>query len=107
MYQVLIVGGKNGVLATYGKDGRLFGRASISPAVDQCDLDETVHRVACAGNGQIDVIQLSRDGSMHPVARKIIAKSAHTLAFDSSTHRLWVVSSEPSGDAIQQFILRP
>jgi DNA-binding beta-propeller fold protein YncE len=106
-YHVLVAGGKNGVLASYTPEGRLINTTAISPAVDQCDLNPAAHQIACAGDGQIDVIQLRSDGSLQHIARGMVAKSAHTLAFDSRTQRLWVVWAAATGDVIQEFSLKP
>jgi DNA-binding beta-propeller fold protein YncE len=106
-YHVLLAGGKNGVLATYAAAGRLMSTTTISPEVDQCDLDTATHRIACAGDGQIDVIQLRPDGALQDVARLSVDKSAHTLAFDARTHMLWIVTAGRAGDAIQEFAIKP
>jgi len=66
-----------------------------------------MHEIACAGNGQIDLMRIAADGSLQRLARKTVSASAHTLAFDSLTRHLWVVWSDRSGDAIQQFAQGP
>ncbi len=42
-YHILMVGGKNGTIAAYDRDGTQLGTASIQPAVDQCDFNPATH----------------------------------------------------------------
>jgi len=108
-YGVLLAGGKNGVLNSYSTGGRLISTARINPAVDQCNLDQATQRIACAGDGEIDVLQVGSGGALRRIASTHVAQSggdAHTLAFDNKTGRLWTVWAAPNGDAIQAFTVK-
>jgi hypothetical protein len=65
-----------------------------------------VQQIACAGGGEIDVVQIGRHAMLTPVASLRIRASdgdAHTLAYDTKTNRLWTVWAAPAGDAVQAF----
>ncbi len=108
-YGVLIAGGKNGVLASYTTGGRLISTARLTSDVDQCSLDPIAQQVACAGGGEIDVVQVTKGGTLRSVAKRNIPQSggeAHTLAYDLKTGHIWTVWAAPKGDAIQGFIMK-
>ncbi len=107
--RVIIAGGKNGVLASYTPAGRLISTTHVTPKVDQCNLDASAQRIACAGGGEVDVFAVRARGMLQPLATLHIARSdgdAHTLAYDTKTGRIWVVWSAADEDAIQQFELK-
>lgn len=106
-YRILMVGGKNGTMASYNHDGQLLGTASMPPAVDQCDYNPARHLLACAGSGKVVVLQLSSTGALTNVASLDVPKGVHTLAFDDKTGKIWIVWSETKGDFVQQLTLQP
>ncbi|MBC5806483.1 MAG: hypothetical protein DLM53_11470 [Candidatus Eremiobacter antarcticus] len=106
-YHILLVGGKNGVMASYSRDGRLLGKAAIPAGTDQCDFDQGTHSLACAASGKITVLKLSSNGQLTAVAQMDAAEGVHTLAFDGKTGNIWIVWAQTDGDFIQQLSLAP
>jgi DNA-binding beta-propeller fold protein YncE len=105
-YRAIIAGGKNGVLASYTRSGSLISKARISSAVDQCNLNAAIQQIACAGGGEIDVLQIVSHAVLTPIASlhvRASAGAAHTIAYDTKTGRLWTVWAAPSGDVVQAF----
>lgn len=100
-YKILVVGGKNATLAAYTRDGQLLSSAPMPTAVDQCDLDQQRHLIACAGSKKVVVLSLSAQGKLTPVADLDVPAGVHTLAFDPNTGNIWVVWASPSGDFVQ------
>jgi hypothetical protein len=105
-YRVLIAGGKNGVLASYTVAGVLLSTTRITAAVDQCNLDAARQQIACAGDGELDVIRIENGGKLQAAASRRVPGPAHTLAYDTRTGNLWVVWSAAAGDAIQEFTVK-
>ena len=54
----VVIGG-NGVIEGFDQGGKMQWRGTFPDRVDQCDLDPTEHRLACAGNGAVTLLQLS------------------------------------------------
>lgn len=106
-FHVLMVGGKNGTLASYSRDGRMLGKVSVQQAVDQCDFNPTTHTLACAGSSKVSAVKLASTGELTVVAQRDVAKGVHTLAIDDSTNHVWIVWAEPKGDYVQEFSLEP
>lgn len=106
-YHILMVGGKNGTLGAYSREGKLLGTASIQQSVDQCDYNPARHLLACAGSGKVVVLGLSAAGALSVVASLDVPAGAHTLAFDDKTGHIWIVWSEDKGDFIQELSLTP
>ncbi len=105
-YHTLVIGGKNGTVAAYTRDGRLLSTASIQQSVDQCDLNPNTHMFACPGSGKITVLQLSDTGQLTTVADFDVPKGVHTLAFDPTTGHIWIVWAQDTGDFIQELALQ-
>jgi outer membrane protein assembly factor BamB len=106
-YKILVIGGKNGMLASYTRDGKLLATASMPPSFDQCNLNPTTHLIACAGSGKVVVLALSAQGVLSHVAELDVDEGAHTLAFDRNTGHIWVVWDSLDGDFIQELKLTP
>jgi len=105
-YHIIMVGGKNATMASYSRDGRLLGKASVQPAIDQCDFDAGTHMLACAGSSEVTVLQLTSTGQLTNVAELPVPKGVHTLAIDGKTGHVWIVWAEPNGDFIQELSLK-
>jgi DNA-binding beta-propeller fold protein YncE len=106
-YHIFMVGGKNGVLEAYTREGKLLGSASIQPAVDQCNYDSSTHLLACAGSGKVVVVKLSPQGTLTVVSSLDVNPDVGTVAFDNKTGHLWIVWSEDKGDFVQELELKP
>ncbi|MBV9646420.1 MAG: YncE family protein [Candidatus Eremiobacteraeota bacterium] len=104
-YRHIIAGGLNGVLASYDRSGKVLGTAKVGKRMDQCDLDRAHHRLACAGDGQVTVVDEAADGKLTVSASLPVPSDVHTLAFDQNTGRVWIVWAEPKGDFVQQLRL--
>ncbi len=105
-YHIIMVGGKNGTVAAYSREGKLLGTASIQAEVDQCDYNPGKHLLACAGSSKVTVLRLSSAGQLSIVATADVPAEAHTLAFDDRTGNLWIVWSATSGDFVQELTLQ-
>jgi DNA-binding beta-propeller fold protein YncE len=105
-YKILVIGGKNDTLASYTREGKLLGTATV-PAMDQCDLNPDTHMIACAGSQKVSVLSLASDGKLTPVAQTDVPKGVHTVAFDRNNGHLWIVWDAPNGDFVQQLKLTP
>jgi DNA-binding beta-propeller fold protein YncE len=101
----IVVGGANGVLSVYDPSGKKLFQASLPPHVDQCDLDQSTHLLACAGGTGITVLQLSADAAPKTVGTYTGPYRVHTLAFDAKTHDLWAVMVD-EGSAKTGYIQR-
>lgn len=106
-YHTLLVGGKNGVIAAYSRDGRLLGKAAIPAGTDQCDFNQATHSLACAASGKVTVLKLSPNGQLTTVAQMDANAGVHTLAFDGKTGNIWIVWAQTDGDFVQQLSLSP
>lgn len=100
-----IVAGGGGVLGAFDRTGRELGHAAI-PQVDQCDLDQNTHLVACAGGGYITVLRTRPNAGPELVTQLAVARGVHTLAIDGKTGNLFAVWASPEGDFVQRFALR-
>lgn len=103
----LWVGGENGVLATYDLDGHLLAKTAIQPRVDQCNLDQKAHRIACAGGGEVTVVQDGPSDAPHLIARAHVPAGVHTVALDPATGRVWIVYASARGDFIEALSASP
>jgi DNA-binding beta-propeller fold protein YncE len=106
-YHVLVVGGKNGTLASFSRDGEPLGTAAVPQAFDQCDLDRQTHMIACAGSDRVVVVSLAADGTLAVVASAVVADDVHTVAFDPTTGSIWIVWAAADGDFVQRLDLKP
>ena len=103
-YRHLIIGGKNGVLATFLPSGTLVGTLAISQqGVDQCDLDRTSHVFVCAGSGTLAVFRDNATGPASLVTTTDISKTAHTVAIDPKSMTVWTVWPQADGDYVAGF----
>jgi DNA-binding beta-propeller fold protein YncE len=104
---VLLVGGKNSVMASYSTDGKLLGTATVPAGIDQCAFDPGTHDLVCAGSAKAAVIQVSANGALTPVGDEAVAKGVHTMSFDEKTGHLWIVWADTTGDYLQGLTLTP
>jgi DNA-binding beta-propeller fold protein YncE len=105
-FNEIVVGGANGVLSVYDTAGKKLFETTMPSHVDQCDLDQTTHRFACAGGTGITVFQLAKDAAPKAIGTYTGKYHVHTLAFDGKTHELWAVMSDEGGtnaDFVQHF----
>jgi hypothetical protein len=106
-YKHIIAGGENRVLATYDRSGAQLGTAHIGTRMDQCGLDRASHRIVCAGDRRITVVDQSPSGALKIVGTGTVPDGVYTLAIDQKTRRVWIVWSEPKGDFVQQLSVMP
>jgi glutamine cyclotransferase len=105
----IVAGGSNGVLGIYDRDGNKKFQIEVPKRIDQCDLDASVHMLACAGSGGITVVKLDATSGPKIVGQISVAPGIHTLAIDAKTHNIWAVwgAQDGSGDFVQRFSLTP
>lgn len=106
-YREVVVGGKNGVLSVYTAEGVKVGQTTMPTGVDQCDLDQTTHVLACAGDGKLWTIRIAHGAAPSLIDTIDTGHPVHTVAVDSKTHWMWTVWAGPSGDSVQAFEERP
>jgi outer membrane protein assembly factor BamB len=106
-YGHLLVGGQNGTIAAYDRNGTLVGTVGIQPRVDQCGLDPQSHRMACAGSGKLTLLEDHPESAPTIVGQADVAQGAHTVAIDSKTGNVWIVWASPDGDFVQSFKVGP
>jgi DNA-binding beta-propeller fold protein YncE len=106
-YGHVLVGGQNGTIAAYDRDGKLLGTVAIQPRVDQCTLDQTSHLLACAGSGKLTVVRDEPSGTPTLVAQTAVDPEAHTVGIDAQTGNVWIVWATTGGDFTQSFKLTP
>jgi DNA-binding beta-propeller fold protein YncE len=104
---ILLIGGKNGTLASYTTQGKLLGTVVIQQAVDQCSYDPTTRQIACAGSSKVVVVSVSSKGELKLVASMNVNEDVHTLAFDPKTGHLWIVWADDKGEYVQELALKP
>jgi len=102
-YREVVVGGKNGVLSVYTADGTKVGQTTMPTGVDQCDLDQTTHVLACAGDGKLWTIRIEQGAAPSLIDTIDTGHPVHTVAVDSKTHWMWTVWAGPGGDSVQAF----
>lgn len=104
--QIVIAG--NGVMSVYDPNGSKKFQTDVPKGIDQCDLDQASHVLACASSGTITVFKLSAGAAPVKVADILVAPGVHTLAIDAKTQNIWAVWSSPKGegDFIQRFSLK-
>ncbi|HTJ24873.1 MAG TPA: YncE family protein [Candidatus Limnocylindria bacterium] len=103
-FDEIVIAGTNGVMSAYRPDGTKLGQTTV-PRFDQCDLDPTQHVLACAGEGGVTRIQLTRGGAPHVIDTTPVDPGIHTDAIDPKTHAVFAVWSkrDGSGDFVQRF----
>jgi DNA-binding beta-propeller fold protein YncE len=99
------VAGKNGVLSVYDRSGKKIASGSVQKGIDQCDLDAAHHRLACFGNSEVTLSDVS--GAPKIVSRAPADPEVHTGAIDSATAKIWIVWPGDKGDFIQALIDKP
>lgn len=97
----LLVGG-GGHLSVYSLDGKRLATTSL-PRVDQCSIDDTHHRLACAGKGGLTVYYLPMHGTPSKVATETVKGRTHNVGIDERTGHMWVTSSDGTKDYVQAF----
>lgn len=104
--QIVLAG--NGVMSVYGTDGAKRFQIDVPKGIDQCDLDQSSHLLACAAQGTVTVFKLAASSPPRKVADLHVAPGVHTLAIDSKTQNIWAVWSSPQGDGdfIQRLSLK-
>ncbi|MEO6913869.1 MAG: hypothetical protein ABI182_07615 [Candidatus Baltobacteraceae bacterium] len=102
-FDQILVGGSNGKLSVYSSAGALLHTIDIPARIDQCNLDQQSHLLACAGSGKITLIK--NDGKTAPaiVGQVDVASGMHTLAIDPKSGDIFAVWATESGDFIQRF----
>lgn len=105
-FDQILVGGSNGKLSVYSSAGTLLHTIDIPARIDQCNLDEQSHLLACAGSGKITLIK--NDGKTAPtiVGQIDVASGMHTLAIDPKSGDIFAVWAAKDGDFIQRFSVK-
>jgi DNA-binding beta-propeller fold protein YncE len=110
-FKQLVVGGANGVLSVYDATGKKQFETTMPAHVDQCDLDQQTHRLACAAGTGFTVFQLAADAPPKVIGTYAGSYRMHTLAFDDKTHDVWAVmvdeASGTNAGYIQRFSVKP
>jgi hypothetical protein len=104
--QIVIAGG--GVMSAYAPNGKKLGELATG-RFDQCDLDQTQHVLACAGDGGVTRFQLQRGAAPRQLDKVAVDPGVHTLAVDPVTHAVFAVwgDREGKGDFVQRFLPAP
>ncbi|HEY7994704.1 MAG TPA: hypothetical protein VID24_10860 [Candidatus Eremiobacteraceae bacterium] len=102
-YREVVVGGKNGVLSVYSADGAKVGQTNMPMGVDQCDLDQGTHVLACAGDGKLWTVKIENGAAPRLIDEVDTGHKIHTVAVDPKSHRIWTVWAGPEGDFVQAF----
>jgi len=105
-YRQLLVSGENGVLSAYTTYGKKVASTTMPGRVDQCNLNQGAHMLACASGGAVVLYSVSQNGAPQQLARLPVNAEMHTLAVDPATGRIWAVWGTPSGDFVQGFTYR-
>lgn len=107
-YKQVIISG-NGVMSVYSQDLKKLYQTEAPKGIDQCDLDQASHLLACAAGGSVTVFKTSAKGAPLKVADLMVAPGIHTIAIDAKTKNIWVVWASPKGegDFVQRFSLKP
>lgn len=107
-YDIIVTAGTNGVMSSYASGGKKLAQAAVG-RYDQCDLDAGQHVMACAGDGAVTRIALSRDGALRIIDVTPVDAGVHTVAIDPTTHAVFAVWSkrDGSGDFVQKFAPAP
>jgi hypothetical protein len=104
----VIVGGLNGVISAYTRDGTHVGDATVQPGIDQCNTGSAGRLIVCAGRGIVTVIR-AESGMAPRVVGTIDTghASLHTVGIDERTGDIWVVYSDGRGDWVQKLSWTP
>ena len=109
-HQIVVGGtsGTNGIMSAYTRAGKKLGSITV-PRFDQCDLDRSLHILACAGGGGITRVQLKPDAAPEIIDSLTVNPGVHTTAIDPATHAVFTVWSnrDGSGDFVQKFTPAP
>ena len=105
-FDQIIVAGSNGVLAVYSPQGKSLYHIDVPAHIDQCNLDESRHLLACAGSGKITLVQIKSDAAPAIVGQIDVARGMHTLAIDPKTGDIWAVWASADGDFVQRFSVK-
>jgi len=105
-FNQLWVLGENNKLSIYSATGDVLQTIDFPTAVDQCSLDPTRQLLACAGQGQLTLVQY--DGKHAPtiVGQTAVPAGVHTLAIDPRTGWIWVVWGDAKHAFIQPYLYR-
>lgn len=103
--QIVTEGG--GMLAVYDRAGTQRYQIAVPKGIDQCDLDQARHRLACAGGGKLTVVALAQEAAPQIVAELDVPRGVHTVGIDQKTGNAWIVWAAPDGDFVQRYELRP
>lgn len=95
------------MLAAYDRRGYRLGLTVTQRHVDQCDLDQRSHLIACAGGGKITLFRAQEGRAPLKVAEIDVSPRCHNVAIDAATLNVWAVWASRSGDFIQRFAFTP
>ena len=103
----LIVGGKNGILSTYTPNGEHLADGHVQPNIDQCSLGQNGDVAACAGDGVVTLVKLSRTAVPRIIATLDTERKVHTVGIDEERDLVWIVYPSSSGDFIEALRIAP
>jgi len=107
-YHAIVVGGTQGLLASYDATGRQLGKVEMPKSIDQCDLDRPHHVIACAGSGAVTFVQIGPNGELSALGHVDAGRGAHTVAVDYQARRAWAVwNDKDTGDFVQGWSYAP
>lgn len=96
-FKQIVVGGANGMLSVYDTAGKKLFGTTMPTHIDQCDLEQSTHMLACAGGTGLTVFQLSATGAPKVIGTYAGKYHMHTAAFDAKTHDVWAVMVDEAG----------
>jgi len=95
--------GSNGILVAIDlKTGKVSSIVTIAPQVDQIAFDSSKHRIYCACDANISVIDAAGQ-TLRLVDNVPSHKGAHTLTVDPKTHAVWVSYADEKDSFLQRF----
>jgi len=107
LHSVVTVGA-NGVMGSYHPAGKPQFTLRVPKGIDQCDLDRSLHMIACAGLSGLSVFDLGAKAGPRLIGTLAVGKHVHTVGVDAKTHHIWAVwGSKLHGDFIERFSASP
>ena len=105
----IVVGGKNGVLSVYDRQGKRLGMTRMPPDTDQCDLDQGTGYLACAADGTISMLSVRDAATPKLLATLVIGHNSpyRSRSILAGPHALWTVLVAPHGDYVQRVNVEP
>lgn len=105
----IVTAAANGAMSVFDRAGHKMAQINVPKGIDQCDFDAELHRLACAHDGTLTLIELTKNAAPRIVGEAFVAAGVHTVAVDAKTHDAWVAwkNFEGIGDFVQRFSVKP